>query len=438
MTTSSSTNSASPFNRKAQHDAKRVAILSEAARLFNSKGSRATTLQDVARGLGLTKTSLYYYVRTKEELIFQCYEVTMARQHAIMDVLDKSPMTALQRAGGFFQSQFQGWLSAQTGDDVHIAAPLEIASLNPQHRSAIEFEYIRMFKRLRGYLREAVASGEARTLETTSATRAIIGATDWVFHWLHQLDRNQVLNAANAAWDILLHGLAAQNSEYQACPIAISTESERPAHGFDREEQHKQKQEAFYKAGTWFFNRKGFNGASLDEIAEHLNVSKGAFYYHIRNKEDLLYACYLRSIAIVQRIDARAMRAQGTGLQKLDETARRVFHAQNSDLGPLIRYNTITALPKIRRKEILLATEDADSRFDTLIAEGKLDGSVRDVNSSLARRLMSGAINASMDISLWRAIDNIDQAAIEYFDIFYNGLRPRQPLANQPSHENLS
>ncbi|MFT4767389.1 MAG: AcrR family transcriptional regulator [Glaciecola sp.] len=427
MTTSSNTNSTSPFNRKAQHDAKRIAILSEAARLFNSKGSRATTLQDVARGLGLTKTSLYYYVRTKEELIFQCYEVTMQRQHTIMDALDKAEMSPLERAGKFFKSQFEGWLSAQTGDDVHIAAPLEIASLKPTHRSAIESEYIRMFKRLRRYLREAGESGEVRALETTSATRAIIGATDWVFHWLHQLERADVPGAADAAWDIILHGLAAPHGEYQATPLEISTDTDRPAQGFDREEQHRQKQEAFYKAGTWFFNRKGFNGASLDEIAEHLNVSKGAFYYHIRNKEDLLFACYMRSIAIVQRIDALAMRAQGTGLQKLDETARRVFHAQNSDLGPLIRYNTITALPTPRRKEILSATEDADSRFDTFIGEGKLDRSIRDVNPLLARRLMTGAINASMDISLWRAIDNIDEAAIEYFDIFYNGLLPREP-----------
>lgn len=428
MTIQSSSNSASPFNRKAQHDAKRIAILSEAARLFNSKGSRATTLQDVALGLGLTKTSLYYYVRTKEELIFQCYEVTMQRQHSIMDTLDKAPITPLERAGGFFKSQFEGWLGAQTGGDVHIAAPLEIASLKPQHRKAIESEYIRMFKRLRDYLREAVGTGEARAIETTSATRAIIGATDWVFHWLHQLERTEILSAAEAAWNIILHGLSAKPGGYCCAPLEISADNERPTQGFDREEQHRQKQEAFYKAGTWFFNRKGFNGASLDEIAEHLNVSKGAFYYHIRNKEDLLYACYQRSINIVHRIDARAMRAEGTGLKKLDETARRVFHAQNSDAGPLIRYNTITALPKLRRKEILSETEDADSRFDTLIAEGKLDGSVRDVNPLIARRLMSGAINASMDISLWRAIDDIDTAAIEYFDIFYNGLLPRTPL----------
>ncbi len=70
MTTSNPTGQdgqSSPFNRTAQHDAKRTAILSQAAKLFNSKGSRATTLRDIAETLGLTKTSLYYYVKTKDD-----------------------------------------------------------------------------------------------------------------------------------------------------------------------------------------------------------------------------------------------------------------------------------------------------------------------------------------------------------------------------------
>ena len=76
----------SPFNRTAQHDAKRAAILSQAAQLFNSKGSRATTLRDIAESLGLTKTSLYYYVKTKEELIFQCYLATL--DHHLQSMAD--------------------------------------------------------------------------------------------------------------------------------------------------------------------------------------------------------------------------------------------------------------------------------------------------------------------------------------------------------------
>jgi len=419
------TGRSSPFNRKAQHDAKRVAILSEAARLFNGKGSRATTLQDVARGLGLTKTSLYYYVRTKEDLIFQCYELALQKQHACLDGLDASDQAPLDKARGFFRFQFDSWFAAREGRDLHLAALLEIASLNTDHRSAIEREYVRMFKRLRSYLRDAQNAGDLRDLDSTTTTRAIIGATDWVFYWLHQVDETITDDVASAAWDILLHGLSAGRGNYESRALSLGGGGDRPTQGFDREEQHRQKQEAFYKAGTWFFNKAGFNGASLDDIADHLNVSKGAFYYHIRNKEDLLYACYERSIVITQRVHQRVMRERLTGLQKIDETARRIFHAQNSDTGPLIRYNTITALPPPRRREILDATEATNSQFDAFIREGIEDGSVRPVDPFLARSLMTGAINASMDISLWRSVDDLDRAAIEYFDIFFNGLLPR-------------
>jgi hypothetical protein len=46
-----------PFSRSHQHEVKLQTILSEAARLFNYQGTRATTLNDIADSIGLTKTS---------------------------------------------------------------------------------------------------------------------------------------------------------------------------------------------------------------------------------------------------------------------------------------------------------------------------------------------------------------------------------------------
>ena len=127
--------------------------------------------------------------------------------------------------------------------------------------------------------------------------------------------------------------------------MAVRSEGVVPAKGFDREAQNRLKQEAFFKAGTRFFNRKGFNGTSLDEIAEHLQVSKGAFYYHFTNKEALLTQCYDHSLDLTDAIYTDIGKSTMSAPQKLDTACRQVFHIQNSDLGPLIRYNTITAQP---------------------------------------------------------------------------------------------
>jgi AcrR family transcriptional regulator len=279
---------------------------------------------------------------------------------------------------------------------------------------------------LRGYLREGLENGELTPCDPTSATRAILGSVEWTFSWLHQIPREQVSEVAQQALDIFAHGLFAGKARYQ--PIALPEaehEDETQLAGFNRDEQNRQKQQAFYKTGTWFFNKQGFAGTSLDEIAEHLNVSKGAFYYHIKNKEDLLYSCYDYSLDIMENIHRQTDGIDYSGLQKVDHVCRRTFQVQNSEQGPLIRYNTITSLPIKRRKRILQRTEASNDRFGEFLRQGIADGSVRDINVFVAENLIAGAINAAMDIDLWRAVDDIDSAAKDYFDLFYNGLLPR-------------
>ena len=53
------------------------------------------------------------------------------------------------------------------------------------------------------------------------------------------------------------------------------------------------------------------------------------------------------------------------------------------------------------------------------------DGSVRPISTFVAQNLIAGAVNAAMDINLWRKVDSIEDAAIDYFDVFFNGLLPR-------------
>tara|TARA_R110001599_G_scaffold145321_1_gene327689 strand:+ start:158584 stop:159873 length:1290 start_codon:yes stop_codon:yes gene_type:complete len=418
--------SASPFNRTVQHDAKRLAILSQAARLFNYKGSRATTLKDIAENLGLTKTSLYYYVKTKEELIYQCYMAALEFHHSNLDLMEKRHGAPLDRLGGYFLLHFENWLAAVEGRGPHVAALLEIASLKGTHRTEVEAQYIAMFKRLRQYLRDGIADGSFRPVEPTATTRALLGSVDWVFSWLHKIPTEKVNETAQQAIDILTHGLYAGRKGYPTSAVDQVEPTDFHLEGFNREQQNRMKQDAFYKAGTWLFNKQGFDGTSLDEIAEQLHVSKGAFYYHIRNKEDLLFNCYSRSLDIVENIYRQARDSDASGLEKVEKTFRRIFYFQNSNDGPLIRYNSITALPMERRRAILKRTDANNACFGNFLREGINDGSVREVDPFVAQNLIAGAVNASMELSLWRKIDNVDAAAIDYFDIFLNGLVKRR------------
>lgn len=412
----------SPFSRGVQHEAKRTAILSRAAKLFNTKGARATTLSDVAEKLGLTKTSLYYYVRTKEDLIYQCYEATLRNSMQTLDEIERATSDPLERTLRFMERHIETILGALDGREDYFAAPLELASLKPEHRKTLENEYLLMFKRVRGYLREGADAGIIRTRHSTTTTRALIGALDWSFYWLYEMPAADAAHAAQAMRDIIRNGVMAKGCDYNPAQHPLTPETAAPARGFDRQAQNRLKQEAFFKAGTRFFNRKGFSGTSLDEIAEHLQVSKGAFYYHFANKESLLLQCYEYSIDQLDAIFAEVSVGADSGPEKLDQACRRIFHVQNSDLGPLIRYNTITALPPPIRRSVLARTEANTSTLGQYLAEGINTADVRPVDTRVAQNLLMGAINASMDISIWRRVDNLDAVAIDYFDVFYFGL----------------
>ena len=45
-------------------------IIAAAAKLFKEKGYHATTIQDVADEVGMLKGSLYYHIKSKEELLY--------------------------------------------------------------------------------------------------------------------------------------------------------------------------------------------------------------------------------------------------------------------------------------------------------------------------------------------------------------------------------
>jgi len=144
----SSSGGNSPFNRGVQHETKHSAILSRAAKLFNTKGARATTLSDVAEKLGLTKTSLYYYVKTKEDLIYQCYNASMQQALRSLDDIEKQTADPLERTLRFMQSRVETLLLALYGEGDYYAAPLELASLKPEHREALTEGYSEMASRL--------------------------------------------------------------------------------------------------------------------------------------------------------------------------------------------------------------------------------------------------------------------------------------------------
>ena len=64
-------------SRAEQRESKRRAVLMAGARLFNDQGYEQTSLEDIAKALSITKRTIYYYVQSKEEILFGCQQLGM-------------------------------------------------------------------------------------------------------------------------------------------------------------------------------------------------------------------------------------------------------------------------------------------------------------------------------------------------------------------------
>ena len=418
----------SPFSRGLQRETKRAAVLSCAAKLFNTKGARSTTLADVASRLGLTKTSLYYYVATKEDLIYQCYDANVRQAHRQLDAAEQHTHAPLDCLMYFLESQIATTLRALDDAGDFYAAPLEVASLATEHRQALEAEYRRLLKRLIEIMQRGINQGDIRPCNPVITLRAILGALDWSFYWLYEMPREEAATVSGVLRDLFSHGLLASPLRAQATPPpgleALAVDEDV----FDRDTQNRLKQEAFLKAGTRCFNQKGFSGTSLDEIAQQLQVSKGAFYYHFANKEALLTQCFDYTLDRLDQVMMRVASLDGSPVFKLEVACQHIFALQNSDQGPLVHFNAITSLPPAVRRRLLARLGAVHGVLERFIADAIQQQLFRPVPAAVVIQLLTGALNAAMDLATWQSIDSLEQGASDYFSVFFQGLQVTQQV----------
>ena len=69
------------------------------------------------------------------------------------------------------------------------------------------------------------------------------------------------------------------------------------------------------RAAADCFNLKGHSGTSLRDVANLLGLTDAALYYYVRNKEELVYLCYVRAADVGREAMQRAVEEGGTGLE---------------------------------------------------------------------------------------------------------------------------
>lgn len=186
------------------HEAKLARLLQVAAEIFAEKGYHNTSIRDIARTADVSLSGLYYYFRSKEELLFmiqdRCFRTVMQGLKERLDGLD-SPELRL-RALVYNHVHF----FAQNMAAMRITAH-EFDSLQGQYEDRIQYlrrQYSEMCTEILRDLRRLRGAGEVAPLSVS--TYALFGMINWIYTWYRADGDVSVDRLAEHLYQLFLSG----------------------------------------------------------------------------------------------------------------------------------------------------------------------------------------------------------------------------------------
>lgn len=158
-------------------------------------------------------------------------------------------------------------------------------------------------------------------------------------------------------------------------------------------EQFESKREVLLREAAASFNRRGYHGTSLTEIAKKLGVTKAALYTYIPSKEELLYYCHDSAMdAAFQSLD-KAKQAGENGLRKLTMTLQGYLEMMVGEESSYVVLLEEHAMKPAHVKAIMKRRDLFESELREFVREGLADKSVVRCNPKLAVFVALGALN---------------------------------------------
>jgi AcrR family transcriptional regulator len=186
--------------------AKEQEIIIVAAQLFKEKGYRATTLEDIAAAVGMLKGSLYYYIRSKEELLYLVVRDPIRQAYnRLEEIVNSEAPVRLKIAQAITNHmtlfhQHYPHIAVYLHDFHNLMQKLQKNAIEtPKH-------YQRLWAAL---LQQGVATGELRPdLDTKVTGYAILGMCNWVYRWYNPQGTLSAEDIADIFTKLVLEGLA--------------------------------------------------------------------------------------------------------------------------------------------------------------------------------------------------------------------------------------
>jgi AcrR family transcriptional regulator len=182
---------------------RRVEILKSAAAAFRRRGYHGATVGEIARDLRMTKGSLYYYFKNKEEILYFCHDYSLDILLELLARVEAETRSPDQRLRQLIVAFVHMIIDELQGT----ALTMDLTALSPPLLRRVIAKRDQFDRGIRRILKEGMALGLFVPGDPKLLTFAILGAVNWITRWFDPRGPARSEEIAQAFADFLLAGL---------------------------------------------------------------------------------------------------------------------------------------------------------------------------------------------------------------------------------------
>jgi AcrR family transcriptional regulator len=173
----------SPFptrqQKQEERSARRDAVLRAAVRMFNARGFHATSLDDVAASLGISKPTIYHYLGNKDQVLLECVTIGLQQLLEASEAARAEPGTGADRLQNFLRRYAEinmddfGRCVVRTGEEA--LSPGSVRRFRDLKRE--------IDRAMRSLIEEGIADGSIAPIDPKMLAFTLAGALNWPARW---------------------------------------------------------------------------------------------------------------------------------------------------------------------------------------------------------------------------------------------------------------
>ena len=187
----------------------RQELLTKAAEVFELKGFAQTRIQDIAEAMDLSRSALYHYFQSKDEILSALVEEHTSRRAGEMAVIarDTTKLAAERLRLALHQTileRLTGGPRLRVLDRLAVEMPPDLLAQFDRGRRRILNLYVQIID-------NGVKSGEFRPLDPSITALAVLGIASWTSWWYSPKGSRKPEELAGLLVDIAVNGLLARS-----------------------------------------------------------------------------------------------------------------------------------------------------------------------------------------------------------------------------------